>query len=381
MRRLSKTRQCGFSLLEMMVALALGAIILSAAVGLYTRAVSATWSVSQRTELQQDFRAASNMLTKDLSMAGSGLGTSVQIALPSGAGTQRPVYGCDQPPICYINGGSVAYPLQGAVPYLYGLIPGWRFGPTVNAAAGATDIVTVVNSDTNFLLNCYNATVNAAGTAVTFLEVTFPTRPANCVIPPPLLQPQAINDPAVGLTPGDLIQFQVTEGGVSSSIIGEVTNVTLVSNAPRTYTVAFATGDPLKMNQPAAAAGSLGNVRNATGFANRIFVNTYYIDNTIDPPRLMRQVSGHSPVPVAEGVAFLQFSYDLYDFNTAHVLVNQPDGGASQGLTPSQITKANILHMSMRSTMHGVKGYQGLDLQTSVSTRDLTFNNSYPLAP
>jgi hypothetical protein len=349
-------------------------------VGLYSKALTATWTVSQRTELQQDFRAASNLLTKDLSMAGAGLGNSVQIALPSGAGIQLPVYGCDQTPTCYINGGAVAYPTQGAVPYLYGLIPGWKFGPTLNAAAGPTDIVTVVNSDTNFLLNCYDATVNAAGTAVTFLEVTFPQRPANCVIPLPLLQPQAINDTAVGLTPGDLVMFQVTVGGLTSSLIAEVTNVTVVSNAPRTYNVAFAAGDPLHMNQPAAAAGSLGNAKNATGLANRIFVNTYYIDNTINPPRLMRQVSGHSPVPVAEGVAFLQFSYDLYDFLSGQILTNQPDGGAASGLTPSQITKANILHMSMRSTSQGVKGYQGLDLSTSVSTRDLTFNNRFPPA-
>jgi prepilin-type N-terminal cleavage/methylation domain-containing protein len=378
MRRLSKIQQCGFSLLEMMVALALGSIVLGAAVGLYSKALTATWTVSQRTELQQDFRAASNLLTKDLSMAGAGLGNSVQIALPSGPGTQIPVYGCDQTPTCYVNGGAVAYPTQGAVPYLYGLIPGWRFGPTLNAAAGPTDIVTVVNSDTNFLLNCYNATINAAGTAVTFLEVTFPQRPSNCVIPLPLLQPQAINDPAVGLTPGDLVMFQVAVGGLTSSLIGEVTNVAVVSNAPRTYTVAFAAGDPLRMNQPTAAAGSLGNAKNATGFANRIFVNTYYIDNTINPPRLMRQVSGHSPVPVAEGVAFLQFSYDLYDFLSGQILTNQPDGGAASGMTPRQITKANILHMSMRSTLQGAKGYQGLDLSTSVSTRDLTFNNRYP---
>jgi len=29
--------------------------------------------------------------------------------------------------------------------------------------------------------------------------------------------------------------------------------------------------------------------------------------------------------------------------------------------------------------MYGTRGYQGLDLQTSVSARDLTFKNDYPL--
>ena len=59
---------------------------------------------------------------------------------------------------------------------------------------------------------------------------------------------------------------------------------------------------------------------------------------------------------------------------------NQADGGASLGLTPNQITKINILHMAMDSTLKGAQGgYQGLDLQTSVSARDLTYNNSYPI--
>ena len=93
----------------------------------------------------------------------------------------------------------------------------------------------------------------------------------------------------------------------------------------------------------------------------------------------MRQISGHSPIPVAENVSFMQFTYDLFNFNTGSFLTEQADGGASQGLTPNQITKINIKHMSFASTLHGAPGYQGLDLQTSVSARDLTFKNNYPL--
>ena len=134
------------------------------------------------------------------------------------------------------------------------------------------------------------------------------------------------------------------------------------------------------MNQPTAAAGSINQIKGGTGSATRINVISYYLDNTIVPPRLMRQTSGHSPIPLAENVAFLQFSYDLYNSNTNAVLVDQADGGASQGLTPNQITKINIKHMSINSTLHGTGGYQGLDLQTSVSARDLTFKNDYPLS-
>jgi hypothetical protein len=38
--------------------------------------------------------------------------------------------------------------------------------------------------------------------------------------------------------------------------------------------------------------------------------------------------------------------------------------------------------MAMNSTLKGAQGgFQGLDLVTSVSARDLTYNNSYPIGP
>jgi hypothetical protein len=275
----------------------------------------------------------------------------------------------------------VAYPTQLVagvnVPYLYGLIPGWRFGPTIRAAAGPTDVITVANADTIFLLNCYNLQVLSN----TVVQFNLAPLPPTCVVP--AAQVQAINDPVVGLTPGDLVLFNLTigvgAGATNATVLAEVTNV--VRLGAGIYNVTFNVGDPLRMNQPAAAAGSLGTIPvNSTGSANRINVITYYLDNTITPPRLMRQISGHSPIPVAENVSFLQFDYDLYNFNTGSFLTTQSDGGASQGLTPNQITKINIRHMSFASTLHGASGYQGLDLQTSVSARDLTFKNDYPVA-
>jgi len=48
------------------------------------------------------------------------------------------------------------------------------------------------------------------------------------------------------------------------------------------------------MNQTTATSRSLANVVGDVGTANATLVITYYIDNTFAPPRLMRQVSGHS---------------------------------------------------------------------------------------
>jgi hypothetical protein len=152
------------------------------------------------------------------------------------------------------------------------------------------------------------------------------------------------------------------------------------------------------MNQTATGGGLNGAALNAAGSASaapcggtgpcRLMVVTYYIDNTTTPPRLMRQVSGHTPMPVVENVAYMKFSYDLFNSSTATPAVNQPNPGsgdsndtASNGLYPNQITKINILNMAINSTGNGSifanTGYQRMDLQTSVSARNLTFTNNY----
>ena len=376
----STKRESGFSLLEMTVAMALGTLVLGAAVQLYSQGVAATWTVTQRAEMQQDFRAASNILTKDLSQAGAGLGDGAAIQLPTSA--TIPVYGCDQTLACYLGAANTAattYPLQGTTPYLYGLMPGYNAGPTISTLQ--TDVVTVAYTDNTFYLNCYQATVTNA-TTVTFTLT--PASEANCGIS----TPQAVNNTASGLTAGDLVLFSF-----SPTVVAEVTGTPGAGTnglGQPTYTVPFAPGvnDPLKMNQATATNSLAKTAVNTTGTAMRILVITYYLDATITPPRLMRQISGHSPMPVAENIVYMKFSYDLFNSSTTPgtVATNQPNPGsgdandvASNGLLPNQITKINILHMAMDSTLHGTKGYQGMDLETSVSARDLTYNNNYPL--
>jgi len=373
-------RESGFSLLEMIIAMALGMIVLGAAVQLYTQGVGATFKVSQRAEMQQDFRAASNMVLRDLSMAGAGLGNNTAIALPSAA---TPRYGCDQS-TCHLGTANTApglYPLQSTTPYFYGLLPGYQQGPTINTGY-PTDTIAVAYTDTNFYLNCYTATVTSLGDVQFQLPTT---QPAGC-LPTGVSTPQAVNDSIIGLTVGDLVYVSLS----SIPVVVEVTGAP-TSTGTNTYSVPFANNDVLKMNQTAAGYG-LNTARVGYSGTNptRVFVITYYIDNTLNPPRLMRQVSGHTPMPVAENVVYMQFTYDLFNDSTGSVAVacNNPgaaaDGcsGASTGLPPNEVTKINIAHMAMNSTIKSSQGgFQGLDLVTSVSARDLTYNNSYPIGP
>jgi type II secretory pathway pseudopilin PulG len=388
-----KRRAAGFSLLEMTVALGLGTIVLAAAVQMYTQSVSATWTVSQRAELQQDFRAASNILTRDLSLAGAGLGQGAEIQLPTSS--TYPVYGCDQTSTCYITGGSVQYPKQGTTPYLYGLVTGYDLGPTLSTSVGATDIITVVYTDSTFYLNCYGAAI-ASATSVTFTLPT--TENSNCTAPNTTTNPypgsvQNVNDAAVGLTAGDLILFSFS----GTQVVAEVTGATVTGtngSGQTTYTVPFAASDPLKMNQGTTVTASLAKQSTGSalsGYGVRLLVITYYIDNTTTPPRLMRQVSGHSPIPIVEGAAYMKFSYDLYNSSTNSAAVSCVNPGAgsdvctsgsSSGLLPNQITKVNVLNMAMMSTLKGslfglASGYQTIDLSTSVCPRNLTYVNNF----
>ena len=390
----SKSRALGFTFIELMVSMTLGLLIVGAAVKLFSQGVDATWVVSQRAEMQQDLRAVQNMLTKDISLAGAGLSGGQGIALANGTGV-IPIYGCDQTGLasgCPPNGG-VKYPCSSIVgaciPTLYGVIPGFALGVKPPGSGVTSDLITVVYSDTIFALNCYTVTFNAPGNVVTFTAPAAPP-PASCILPPGLAFPQNVNDPAVGLQNGDLVYFQNTANGPA---IGEVT---LVNGAAPTYNVTFANGDPLKMNQ----SGAANDLTQISGFppgpssvgtvANRIFVITYYLQVNPDPtgvttgtPVLMRQVNGRTAVPAAENVINTQFTYDTYDA-AGNLLNDLGDAGESLGVSLNLIRQINIAHLTIRSQLNGARstllstsGFQGYDVQTSISARNMSYQNRY----
>jgi prepilin-type N-terminal cleavage/methylation domain-containing protein len=377
-RRIQTIR--GFSLIEMMVSMGIGVLILGIALSMFRQTVNATWITSQKSEMQQDFRAAGNLIARDISMAGSGsLGqaglASGSVGLPLGTGT-LPVYPCSATTCNFVKGTSVAYPTVTGAPYLYSIMPGYNLGVTVNATEGPTDIITITYADANLALNCYSVTVTSATTVLFQLPIVLPS---TCILPTGVAAPQALNDPVVGLQPGDYILFgQAATGVVSTVATAAVTNGALYSTA---YNVAFNVGDPGHINQPTATSGSLKQLFLAGTLvtAARMLVVTYYLD--ISPmdgvtPRLMRIQSGKAPVPVAENVSYLKFSYDVD--NNGVITANQTSLPA--GITPNMINKVNILHMTIRSQLSGSSGYQGLDLQTSVSARNLTMGQEYPIS-
>jgi prepilin-type N-terminal cleavage/methylation domain-containing protein len=366
----------GFTLLEMMISLALGLTVLSAAAMLFQQAVKMNWVASQRAEMQSDFRAASNILARDIAMAGAGsLGqqglAAGSISLPVSATAS--VYPCSSTACTYDNGVPVAYPASGGANYLYSVIPGPDLGITVNGQE--SDIITLSYTDANLAMNCYTVTYVSA-TSLTFtLPAVLPT---TCILPSGIATPQALNDPVVGLLTGDIVMISTTNGPAAVGVVsGPVASATCAGQP--CYTVPFAAGDPGHINQPTIATGSLLSLAGQTlTAAVRLLVITYYLDiSPVDgvTPRLMRIQSGKAPVPVAENVPYLKFTYDVDSGGTYYAAQTTLPAGTN----PMMITKINIAHMTIRSQLHGQSGYQGLDLQTSITPRNLTFGQEYPV--
>jgi len=393
----------GFTLLEMMISMALGLVVLASAVGLYSKAMDANYQVSQRAEMQQNDRVATDLLSRDISVAGYGL--------PPG-GVQLPVGGTSSliacgPGGCYtgysagVGPNGLVYPTVPAygtnpavVNTMYGIMTGYRQGISLTNATPASDVITVVYADWTYALNRYLISDWAADGSSVTLNVNS-NLPAGVPLP---------NDPVFGIKAGDVILLSSTNGTVA----GEITQD--VGADGKMY---FANNDPLKINQSGVASGNIKNFLsgeikpNQAGCvpvapnpplpcpnftATRISVTTYYVDiprgadgilYTSDdgPPRLMKQINGQLPMPVAENIIGLRLTYDVVDSN-GNVTANLVDGGINNvpPVSPNQIRKVNLT-MSARTPMRNasglISGYQTMSLATSVGARGMSFRDRY----
>jgi len=363
----------GFSMVELMVAMAIGLVVMGAATQLFKSGMDATQLVTEQAEMQQNVRGALNLVARDISMAGSGLPMS-GVALPYGTGSVASYYGCNQTPKCYLT--SDKYP-SGTVGnttvsnYMYGLIPGPLNGMESGGAAkiaatnAAADAITSIYVDYSFPLSQYTVALDASNTFITL------TPPAT----PPAGFPAIVSP--TGIVVGDLIMLSNNAG----TAVVEVTAVAAIAGGGGKVT--FANGDPLKLNQTGAASGNVKAISaGGTIQANRLLAVTYFVEVPTNgsTPRLMRQVNGQTAVPVADNIIGVNYTYDACDN------VNNGSGIACAGLSdpignspsfsPNQIHKVNIQMMGQAVLAGGNKS-RSMALVTSVSTRNLSYTNRY----
>src|SRR5439155_1043598 len=153
----------GFTLMELMVAIAVGLIVMGAMTSLFKTGIGSAMLVTQRAATQQNMRAAIDLMVKDISMAGAGL-PSGGIQLPAGSGSNPSLFGCDQSGACHVPGDT--YPTSN---YMYGIIPGYSNGVEASAVVAAApppainDSITSIYADYNFPLWEYDITFPVPG--------------------------------------------------------------------------------------------------------------------------------------------------------------------------------------------------------------------------
>lgn len=373
--RLTKSQR-GFSLLELMIAATLGVLVILAMTSLFKTGMTTIFTVTQRAETQQNMRAAVELMTKDISLAGSGLPTGgMQLPIAGGAIKVSCNY---QNGTCYVPGG--VYNAN----YMTGILPGFGNGvqnsAVIAAAPAATnDSITSIYCDYNFPLSNFTFAFPTTTTA-TATTINAAVTPNNVLAPG-------------GLNVGDLMLFTVSSAGngttsqgtssvQTAAAVGEITGVT--PGTPPTIT--FAPADSLNFNQAVGDANSLAYViKNSMGggttvTACRLEAVTYFLQvpaagGTVQTPRLMRQVNALPAVAVADNIINLQFSYDVISATTGLMNANLANVIAA-GDSPALIQKVNMWVMGQSVIASGDKS-QSMYLASSVSARNMSFCNSY----
>src|SRR5215472_7382703 len=169
----------GFTLMELVVAMALGLLVMGAMTSLFKTGLDSTRLIMQRTETQQNMRAAIDLMVKDISMAGAGL-PSGGLQLPTGAGATASNFACDQSGTCHVP--NFNYPNNN---YMYGIIPGFRNGVENDAVVPSApspainDSITVIYVDYSSVLPQYDLVTfaSASGNSVTIASSANPAPP------------------------------------------------------------------------------------------------------------------------------------------------------------------------------------------------------------
>jgi prepilin-type N-terminal cleavage/methylation domain-containing protein len=376
--RMTKSQR-GFTLLELIVASSIGLTVILVMASLFKTGMDTSMKVAQRVETQQNMRAAVQLMTRDISLAGAGLPSG---GLQLGTGGVSKI-ACNQTSTCYLTGGTYPNSATGTPNYMYAIEPGYGTGvesaATISAAPSATNSsITVSYCDYNFPLSNFTFSFTSSTTASVSV-INSSVSPNNILAPG-------------GLNVGDLLLFLVDTPGTGAT--GSTTGTSLVQNAavvaeitgiPSNSVIDFATGDALNFNF-SSGSNNLASVATAAAGTSaqvnvcRLEVVSYFLQvpatgGTVQTPRLMRQVNGLTAIPVADNIINLQFTYDVINTTTGTVIANVQNPIGS-GDSPSLIQKVNLWVMGQSLTNDGNRA-QSMYLATAVSTRNMSFCNSY----
>jgi Tfp pilus assembly protein PilV len=356
MHRSSNRSELGFTMIELLMALVVTIVIVGGGLLVFTNSVQSSTRSMKYSDIQTEARAALSQITRDLSQAGTGVPLN-GIAIPSTTtGGANPNFSCDTNQ-CYT---AVDNPFTQGL--LYKVTPGNAIGPTISEPSDAIKVVYV------------DPTLNWAGVQASAIAPNggSVTMPAGTV--------PAVNDPAVGITPGDVMLLQNVYGsavGVVTAVAGQV--------------ISFG-ADPLNINQLAAPSGNVKALgtpgTNPLTYpatqVSRLIMVTYFIQSFVGPDgpdaRIMRQIGSHPPIPIAEHIEDLKFTYDVVDPISNALTANSLNAviGTPPVSQPNQIRKVNISITARAPRKEATTGdYLRINLTTSIGPRNLSFRDRY----
>jgi len=394
MERMKKRKLAGFTLIELMIAMAVTMILLYAAVVAFRDASLTNQLVTQNSDMADNLRTGLNLIQTDLQQAGSGIPTGgIPLPFTSNNSTTSP---CGTTPALVrpkLNGLTTFPPCNSTLPAVE---PGNAMGPFITAPDASTGLPTNQSSYTDEITVVYADNLGLDARPINAQATTNPANPGcpngklslsgttlTAVFDGTTLNSQGnyncVNFLKNGITVnvGDLIMFSNSYG----EALLAVTNV-------NGQTLTFAKGDSFGLNGRTENGGTINYLQaNGCGGTNTCFANTsatrvwmvsYYLDNTSSPPyiRLVRQVGLNPATPVGETLENLQFTYNFVDGN------GNPANQATvpAGDSESQIMLVNVF-LGARSSYQVHEGihtfYSRDNLMTQVSIRSNAYTNQY----
>ncbi len=384
--RVSPESASGFTLIEMLIALALSAIVLGAAFNYFGDVETMTQSVSVMSQVNENLRGAAELMARDLYAAGTGVPVD-GIPLPNGTGSA---------PVARPGAGDTTFPVSTNNGVLSVITPGSGLSGVIDAQSVYTqpsDAITILKEDESWTEQAWNGqnqnwseqslSVTNGGIAYTqsngyTVTATFPT---SCT-------------PCAAVSVGDLLLFTTASDGYALGMVTTPAPAFSTSNGTTTATIAFG-ADSLGLNQACAAQGCAGTIDSLESnpqtqpgvypagiTLTKIDMITYYLTNSnpAHPYTLMRVLGNGAPSAVAYGIAGLSLTYDAVNQGSPPQLdAADQNPTCAGGWCPNQI---RTVHLTLYATSNNLLRQSGQYYQnsivSSITLQNLEYSNQFP---
>lgn len=385
MRTLS--RDDGFTITELLVSTTIMLLVVGAALTTFSNGLAINETAGQLADANQNLRAGTNQLVRDLMMAGRIIAGG-GVPVPTGAGARQ--INRPGPPGSTLTFNLIAD--DDGTLTLPSITHGHQLGPTINGTA--TDMVTILTVDE------FVPIIQGIGSGTpTGLQGLIATDGSSITLPStsPWLVGDTVNDtPPINV--GDIVLFKNANGSTMQTVTSlDATHIYFAQNNSNDWFNFNQRGTSYNGTvyciKTTSACDTLpvASATQTMAFPNtslmRALIITYYVDNTTTPgtPRLTRVVNHFTPQALAGVVEDLDLSFDLVDPSNNSVTdkhsLPYTDTVAGVTYTANMIKKVNI-HVGVRSESISkpAQDYVRNHISTAVDVRSLAsvdrYNNS-----